>query len=162
MPEFVFDSTGMEPPTDFAPIPADQYDVVVTNTELRPTRTGGQQMVVELTVTSGDYANRKLWYRINTACSNPEAVRIGMDQLQRMSLSLGVRSFNATEELHGRECIASVIVTHDPKYGDGNDIKSFRPKTQQVQQAVAQPQAQQAVSRAVEQQTFTPHDHIPF
>jgi len=175
MPEFSFDRTGMEEPrNDFENVPAGWYDVVISGSELKATKTGGQQMILEMTVTNGEYANRKLWYRINTENKNPEAVRIGMDQLLRLTSAIGVQSFDATEELHGRELAVSVTIKDDPQYGARNDIRGLRAikrdqehrcqdiqarrRERNVERAVAKPTPKAKVEPAAD----VPDDDIPF
>ena len=57
-----FNANEVEPSTGYDPIPAGKYQAVITESEMKPTRTGnGQYLQLEFEIIEGEYKNRKVW-----------------------------------------------------------------------------------------------------
>ncbi len=97
------------------PVPKGEYFAKVVDSDLKTTKAGTGQYV-ELTweinghVVSGAAKNRKIWQRINIRNDNPEAERIGKQELNRLVKASGLTQINDTSELHGRELIIGVKI----------------------------------------------------
>ena len=70
-----FNAADVEPAVGFDPIPAGRYLAIITDTTLRPTKTGGGNYL-ELTfqVIEGEYKERLIWSRLYL--DNPSAVAV--------------------------------------------------------------------------------------
>ena len=70
-----FNASEVAPSTGFDPIPAGKYVAVISDSEMRSTNSGtGQYLRLEFTIIDGEYANRKLWTRLNLDNPNPDAI----------------------------------------------------------------------------------------
>ena len=70
-----FNANEVEPSTGYDPIPAGKYQAVITESEMKPTRTGnGQYLQLEFEIIEGEYKNRKVWARLNLENANADAV----------------------------------------------------------------------------------------
>lgn len=127
MAELFFDATSVAPQQTFAPIPAGVYTVAVTDSEVKPTKSGGTQAVFHLQVVDGQFAGRKVFARINVRNASPEAERIGQSQLSALQHACGVLQLQDTAQLHGKVVRARVTVRKDDtgQYGDSNEVKGF-------------------------------------
>ena len=67
-----FDANNVDPATDFEPIPAGKYLAVITDSEMKPTKSGsGHYLELTFQVIDGPFKNRLLWSRLNL--DNPNA-----------------------------------------------------------------------------------------
>ena len=61
-----FNAEDVEPAADFEPIPAGKYLAVITDSEMKPTKSGnGSYLELTFQVIEGEYKNRLLWARLN-------------------------------------------------------------------------------------------------
>jgi hypothetical protein len=127
-----FDARNVDPvDMDFAPLPNGDYEMMVTESEKKPTKAndGGELIALEFTVIQeGQYKGRKLWTNINIKNKNPEAVRIGKGELSALCRAVGVLAPKNTAELHNLPLLGRV--KSKPGIGEnkpGNEIKGFFP-----------------------------------
>ena len=74
-----FNASDVEPNLGFEAIPAGKYTAVITDSEMRETKTGnGQYLWLEFEIIGGDHKGRKLWSRLNLVNPNPDAVRMAL------------------------------------------------------------------------------------
>jgi hypothetical protein len=94
-----FNATEVEPSAGFDVIPAGKYNAVISDSEMKDTRSGtGRYLQLEFEIIDGEFKNRKLWARLNLENPNPDAVRMDVRSLghlprgqratQRVSLEL--------------------------------------------------------------------------
>ena len=77
-----FDATQVEPTSDFEPIPAGKYVAVITDSEVKDTKSGrGSYLQLAFQITEGEYKNRFLWARLNLENPNQTAVKIARAEL---------------------------------------------------------------------------------
>ena len=82
-----FNANEVEPSTGYDPIPVGKYQAVITESEMKPTKTGnGQYLQLEFEIIEGDYKNRKIWARLNLENANTDAVRIARADLSAICL----------------------------------------------------------------------------
>jgi len=135
-----FNASAVEPDTGFDPIPAGDYPVIITDSELKQTKAGtGHYLQCTLQVIDGPFANRLLWHRLNIQNPNKTAEDIGQRQLSALCRAVGKMQVADSAELHGIPFIARVVVKADDYYGNSNEVKSVK-----AMQAAGQPQAQPA------------------
>ena len=116
------------------PVPKGDYYAKIVDSDLKTTKSGTGQYV-ELTwelnghVNTGACKNRKIWQRINVKNNNPEAERIGRQELNRLVKASGLTEVGDTSELHGRELIGGVKITPaEGQYAASNDISYVKSK----------------------------------
>ena len=116
------------------PVPKGDYYAKVVDSAVKTTKSGtGQyvELVWELNghVDTGACKNRKIWQRINHINNNPEAQRIGKQQLNRVVKAFGLAEIDSSTELHGREVIVGVKITPaEGQYAASNDISYVKSK----------------------------------
>jgi len=98
-----FDATSVQPNDSFAPIPAGSYIAQITDSSIKPTKSGtGTMLNLTWTILDGQFANRKVFDRINVQNANPEAEKIGQRQLSSICHATGVMKLQDSNQLHGK------------------------------------------------------------
>jgi hypothetical protein len=123
-----FNAAQVEPQSSFEPIPSDWYNVMIDESEMKPTKDGGgAYLECRLSILDGPYANRKLYIRLNLQNANATAVNIAYGQLSAICHATGVIQVADSHELHGKPFGAKVVV-RPPKgeYDASNEVKAFR------------------------------------
>lgn len=124
-----FDANTVEP-GGFDLLPAGRYDVVITDSKLKPTKNGaGKYLELKLQVLSGPYQNRVLFDRLNLENPSQQAVAISRGTLSAICRAVGVMTPKDSSELHNRPLSCSVKVQDE-----FNVVGSYKPRTQQTQQ----------------------------
>lgn len=103
MAEFPEDFNPADVPEDdrsFEPLPAGEYTMQVIESEIKPTTTGGEQLVLTCEVMTGPYSNRRIWDRLNIRNANPETQRWAQRSLADLCLAVGVASLRNSDSLH--------------------------------------------------------------
>jgi hypothetical protein len=96
-----FDANAVEPAGDFEPIPAGKYVAVITDSEMKPTKSGnGSYLQLTFQVLEGQYANRLLWARLNLDNANATARKIAQGELSSICRAVGVLAPNDSVDLH--------------------------------------------------------------
>lgn len=127
MTQLNFNATQVEPQQAFQPIPAGWYTVMMTGSEMKPTKDKtGSYLACEFTVIDGQYAKRKLFTNLNLQNQNPVAVEIAQQQLSAICHAVGVLVVQDSQQLHGRPLMVKVKLENDPKYGDSNSISGYK------------------------------------
>lgn len=102
MVQLNFNATGVAPTAAFEPLPTGIYPVVITKSEQKPTRAGdGSYIELEMTVQGGEFANRKVFDRLNIVNKNQTAVDIAYATLSAICHVTGRLQIQQTEQLHG-------------------------------------------------------------
>ena len=111
----------------FDPIPAGDYHLVVSESELKDTKSGtGQYIWLKMSVVGPTHQGRILFANLNIRNPNPKAEDIGRQQLGSVLRAIGVASLTDTDQLIGGNMMCKVTVKNDPTYGPGNEIKGFK------------------------------------
>lgn len=138
-----FNAEHVDPTPRFDPLPAGEYTVIITASELKFTKSGdGQYLELTLEVQGGEFAGRKLFDRLNIYNSNRQAVEIAQRQLSQICHAVGVLQVEDSEQLHFKPLVAIVRIEpgrdgYDPK----NVIKGYKAAAgAPVMQKPAQPQ----------------------
>ena len=127
--ELNFDATQVPPQQEFDLLPAGKYLAQIIDSEVVPTKAGtGQILKLTFEVLEGDFANRRLWARLNITNENAQAQQIGLAQLSALCHAVGVTKLTDSLELHERPVLVTVKVRKakpGDTYGDSNDVTGF-------------------------------------
>ena len=122
-----FNAEDFDPQSDFAPIPAGEYLVMVISSETKPAKSGqGFYLQMILQVLDGAYKNRLVFDRINTQNTNPITQNIGRRDLFELCHAVNVLRISNSEQLHNIPFIARLVVTKSEQYGDGNEVEAYK------------------------------------
>ncbi len=97
------DSTDVKPAEGFDPLPAGVYKVVITASDVVPTKSGNGGEIAKYTaeVIDGPHAGRKIFHQLNFVNPNPVAERIGKAEQSALQHGAGRLKIGDTAELHG-------------------------------------------------------------
>jgi len=129
MSELNFNAYDVEPASEFTPLPNGQYVAVIGESTVKPTKKGdGRLLELAFVIIEGEYANRKVWTRLNIVNRNPDAQRIANGHLSSICRAVGVMRPGDSSELHNLPI--KITVACKPR-GDGNgltnDVTHFGP-----------------------------------
>lgn len=115
-------------PEDFTPVPAGEYIMQVTKTELKQTNSGGLCLKIQFDILGPSYQGRKLFANFNIRNSSAEAERIGRQQLKALVIAGRVQEpFQDSDQLLGATVKASVTIREaTDKYPASNDVRNYK------------------------------------
>ena len=152
MAQICFNAGDYDPTDEFAPIPAGEYVVMITEGNVDYTSKGGQMVKLTYTVMDGEFQGRKLWSQHNIVNRSPKAEEIGRKEISRIAHAIGQPKLNDTDELVNKVMRVSVIIKQDPGYNPRNEIKKWESQGQ----AMATPQRQAAPQQPAPNATQSP------
>lgn len=123
-----FDASQHEPLGSMDPVPAGWYTVIITDSEMRPTKAGdGEYLQLTMQVVEGEYQGRLIWDRLNLVNPNQTAVELAQRALASICRAVGVMTPTDSSELHDRpfEVKVSVRPAKDG-FDASNDVKGYR------------------------------------
>lgn len=122
-----FDADEVEPSVGFDPLPQGLYLAVITESEMKPTKSGnGAYLQLTFEVTEGDCKGRKVWARLNLENVSQKAVEIARSELSAICHAVGVLKPNDSEDLHDIPLIIKVAQRKRPDTGEfTNEIKGY-------------------------------------
>lgn len=124
-----FNASTVEPTQSYEPLPEDWYLVIMTKSEMKPTKDGdGAYLETELTVQEGPMKGRKIFYRLNIKNKNPVAQEIAYRQLSAICHAVGVIQVEDSQQLHGLPFKVKVIIRKDEsgRYDPSNEVKAIK------------------------------------
>ncbi|AGC35756.1 single strand DNA binding protein [Rhizobium phage RHEph06] len=124
-----FNASTVKPNVALEAIPSGLYPVIITKTEEKPTKSGqGSYIEVEMTVQGGEFANRKIFDRLNIRNPNQTAVDIAYATLSAICHVTGVLNMTDTVQLHGRpfQAVVSKIPRDDRPDQMTNEVKGYK------------------------------------
>jgi hypothetical protein len=128
MASFTFNAAEVEPSAPAGVIPAGTYLAQVTESDLKMLKSGnGDGLSLTFSILDGEFKNRKVWTNLNVRHTNPEAQRIGQQQLSTLCHALGVLNMTDTAQLHNRPVKIRVKIRKDEQYGDKNEVAGYEP-----------------------------------
>ncbi len=96
-----FNAQEVDPNFSFPPIPAGKYLAVITESQMKPTKTGGAQYLqLTLQILEGDNKGRVVWTRLNLDNANATTVRIARSELSAICRAVGILAPKDSIELH--------------------------------------------------------------
>jgi len=137
-----FNANQVEPTTEFEPIPAGKYLAMVTDSEMKPTKSGsGNYLQLTFQILEGEYKGRFVWARLNLHNDNATAVQIARSELSALCRAVGVMTPTDSVDLHNLPLIITVKCKRRDDTGDiTNEIKGY------VKREAATGQPQQAAT----------------
>jgi hypothetical protein len=128
---------------DFEELPPGNYLAEITGSEVKTNKSGnGEHLSLTFTVLGGPHANRKIWWNINTTHANPEAERIGREQLAKLVIACGLHVVSDSDEMHGRPVMLRLGVSRGRNgYPDRVEVKDVSAAPQQAAPAFIRPAA---------------------
>jgi hypothetical protein len=108
-------------------IPDGWYPASVKNAEIKQTKSGGQMIALRYDIMGDKHAGRVVFGNINIRNANPEAERIGHEQLGEMVRAIGITGkVHDTDQLIGGQLLIKVGTRKSEQYGDSNEVKGFK------------------------------------
>jgi hypothetical protein len=125
-----FNATEVEPTTSFEPLPAGKYIAAITESEMKPTKSGsGSYLQLTFTILEGEYKNRVLWARLNLNNPNATAVKIARSELSAICHAVGVMQPRDSVDLHNLPLVITVKLKKRDDTGElTNEIKGYARK----------------------------------
>ena len=112
---------------DFDPVPAGTYVAKITQADLKATSTGGQMIKLRYDIIGPQHQGRVVFGNINIRNANPEAERIGMEQLGDLCRAIGISGVSDTDQLIGHDLQIKVTVkAAQGDYPAGNEVRGFK------------------------------------
>lgn len=121
-----FNAEEVEPNNAFDALPPGWYTAIITESEWKDTKDGnGRYIALTIEIAEGEFANRKVWDRLNLQNQNTKAVEIAERTLSAICHSVGVLRPRNTEELHFKKLDVKLAVSE--YNGDKrNEVKGYR------------------------------------
>lgn len=107
-----------------SPVPPGQYLTMITNSEVKQTRSGKNMLTLEFRIAEGMHTGRKLFENFMLDIEN----KVARSRLKSVAIAGKHRNPNnieESEELHGCYVMLKVTVENDAEYGMQNRIKAF-------------------------------------
>ena len=125
-----FDANTVEPSQSFDPIPTGKYIAMVTESEMKNTKSGaGQYLQLTFDIIDGQYRGRKLWARLNLNNSNAKTVQIARGELSAICRAVGIMQPRDSAELHNLPLSIKVVCKNRKDTGEiVNEIKGYEKK----------------------------------
>lgn len=122
-----FDANQVEPADDLEPIPVGKYVAVITDSEMKPTKSRtGNYLQLTFQIVEGEFANRLLWVRLNLDNPNATAVDIARRELSAICRSVGVLVPSDSTDLHNLPCMLTVKLKRRNDTGElQNEVKGY-------------------------------------
>jgi hypothetical protein len=152
----MFDATQVKPGGTFEVVPAGEYRVMISDSEMENNSKGtGQFLKLTIQIIDGPHAGVTIFDRLNLVNVSPKAVEIAQRTLSAICHAVNVMQVQDSAQLHNRPLIARIFYKEggepDGKggvRGPSNEIKAYKPITN-GQPATAQP-AYQASAPAMQ------------
>lgn len=125
-----FDANQVEANSAYEPMPADFYPMMITDSELKDSKSGGQYLKLTIEVCDGAKKGRKVFSNLNLVNSNEKAVEIARRDLSAICHAVGVMTPQDTQELHYKPFVGKVKVSPAQNgYEASNDMAGYMPAT---------------------------------
>ena len=127
MAELNFDSNDVEPTGNFEPLPLGEFLVMISASEMKPTKNGeGQYLQLTYDVIDGEYKGRKVFDRLNLVNKNEQAQEIAQRSLSAICRCVGVLHPKNSEELHDKPMVIKLgIRPASGEYQASNVVKGY-------------------------------------
>ena len=141
MATIAFNAANIAPSTVYTPLPAGDYNAIITESETKATKDGqGQYLQLKLQIQDGEFAGRTLFDRLNIWNNNQKAQEIAQRTLSAICHAVGVLQVGDSQELHNRPLVATVKVKPaSGNYDASNEIKGYKAATTVAARPAFQP-----------------------
>jgi hypothetical protein len=112
------------PDSNFAPLPAGDYQMMVVNDEEKTSAAGTRYVSWTLEVISGEYKGRKIWENLNLYHEKPDVRNISLTRVKSVAIAVGIPAdqVKSTEQCLNKPFLATLGVKDDK-----NNIKKVVP-----------------------------------
>lgn len=112
----------------YDPVPDGWYNAQIKGAELKPTKLNdGQYIAVQYSITGPDHAGRVIFGNLNIKNKNPEAERIGLQQLGEVMGSIGLAKIQDTDQLIGGVLQIKVALSKKQEgFDQRNEVRGFK------------------------------------
>ena len=122
-----FNAADVEPNAAFTPLPAGEYQAIISESEMKPTKDGqGKFLQMKLQILNGAYQNRTLIDRLNLVNKNDVAVQIAKGTLSSICRAVNVLTPNDSAELHNKPLTIIVKIKNDQNGNPQNEVKGYK------------------------------------
>jgi hypothetical protein len=124
-----FDATKIDPTDTFSPLPAGDYQVVISKAEVKPTKNQqGRLLELTLKVVDGQARGRVIFERLNLWNQNQTAVEIAQKRLSQYCHAAGRLRIADASELMNIPVLVTLSIRQDPsgQYGPSNEVRSVK------------------------------------
>lgn len=125
-----FDASQVDPSVALDPLPAGKYTAVISDSEYKPTKTGGgKYLQLTFQVIDGEFKGRLVWARLNLENKSEMTVKIARGELSAICRAIGVMQPKDSIELHNIPLEISVGLKKRDDNGEfTNVIKGYTKK----------------------------------
>ena len=130
--------------SNFAPVPAGEYEMIATTSERKASKStpGNSYLAITFEIISGgEHSGRLIFENYAMWCANPDIAR---GQFAMVCRACGLAKVGSSEELHNIPFIGRLSVKKETYLGEEqlkNRLKSARPKESVVKKASKSPAA---------------------
>ena len=123
-----FDAAAVEPSAGFEPIPAGQYQAVITESEMKATKDGLNEylQITFQVIEEGEFKNRLLWSRLNIKHVTEKTRQFAQSDLSAICRAVDVMQPGDSSDLHDIPLVIKVECRKRTDNGEiTNEIRGF-------------------------------------
>lgn len=154
-----------------APLPPGTYVGVIADSRSRTSANGNDYLELELEITDGPHAGRKIWDRINLWHPKSDVADIAKRRLAQACRALGIAAPKDSADLHDKP--VGIIIAVKPRRDTGdkvNEVNGYATVSTPTKRVVTSGDVREGVSRALSGKKPKPEpvaaspddDDIPF
>jgi len=112
----------------YDPVHDGWYNAQIKGSELKPTKANdGQYIAVQYSITGPTHAGRVIFGNLNIKNKNPEAERIGLQQLGEVMGAIGLAKIQDTDQLIGGVLQIKVALSKKQEgFDQRNEVRGFK------------------------------------
>ena len=124
-----FNAADVEPNSAFTPLPAGEYQAIISESDMKPTKNGlGKYLELKLQILNGQHQNRTLFDRLNLFNKSDMTVQIAKGTLSSICRAVGVLEPDDSLELHNKAMCIVVKIKNDQDGNPRNEVKGYKPR----------------------------------
>ena len=122
-----FSAANVDTTSDFEPLPAGDYEMMIIESDIAPNKKGtGKYIKLVLSSIEEESAGRRVYEYINFEHPNEKVVQIAERQLAELCNACGVLEITDTAELHDIPIkVRLAIQAGNEQFGPSNHVKKF-------------------------------------
>ena len=123
------DFNSVQATSDFDVLPPGEYRAMIVDSDIKPTKSGGEMAVLQFSVIDAPHENRRVFENLNINCpTSKKAEEIAMSTLKSICEAIGLNQFpQDTVALHNKPMIIKLKIETSAQYGDSNRVVSIKP-----------------------------------
>lgn len=111
----------------FDALPPGWYTARITEAEVKATKAGtGKYIKIRYDILGPSHQGRAVFGNLNIRNPNPQAEKIGRQQLNEMMSAVGLATLNDTDQLIGAALQIKLKVRESEEYGASNDVSGYK------------------------------------